>query len=310
MATARYFPYTFFQGKVVKTEDAKVSIMTNALQYGTAVFGGLRGYYDVDKGEISIFRIEDHYRRFLNSLKIIGVYIDYSHSDLVKITLDLLKKNKPQENCYFRPYAYAGSLNLAPNLERDAQFDFALYMIPLGDYLDTAKGLSVMVSSWRRTSDNSIPARAKISGGYINSALARKEATDRKFDEAILLTQEGHVTEGSAENIFMVRDGVLITPSVSDGILEGIVRRSIIQLASDNGIAVEERSIEKSELYVADELFFSGTGVQVAWIGKVDGRTVGDGKRGPVTAKLQDLFFDVVTGKNKKYAKWCTKIKY
>ncbi len=310
MATARYFPYTFFQGKVVATEDAKVSIMTNALQYGTAVFGGLRGYWDADKGEISIFRIEDHYRRFLNSLKIIGVYIDYSHSDLVKITLDLLKKNKPRENAYFRPYAYAGSLNLAPNLERDAQFDFALYMIPLGDYLDTTRGLSVMVSSWRRTSDNSIPARAKISGGYINSALARKEATDRKFDEAILLTQEGHVTEGSAENIFMVRDGVLITPSVSDGILEGIVRRSIIQLASDNGITVEERSVERSELYVADELFFSGTGVQVAWIGKVDGRTVGDGKRGPVTAKLQDLFFDVVTGKNKKYAKWCTKIKY
>ena len=203
-----------------------------------------------------------------------------------------------------RPFAYAGSTNLSPNLERDAQFDFALYMMPLGEYLSVEKGLSVMVSSWRRISDNAIPPRGKISGSYINSALARKEATERGFDEAILLTQDGHVSEGSAENIFIVRDGILITPSATDDALEGITRRTILQLAKDLGIPTEIRSVDRTELYIADEAFFSGTGVQVAWIAKVDDRTVGDAKRGPVTKQLQDLFFSIVRGEEPRYGAW------
>ncbi len=305
-----FFPYSFFQGKFVKTEDAKVSIMTNALQYGTAVFSGVRGYYDKNKKFLSIFRLEDHYQRLLNALKILDVSIPYPSQKLKEITFELTKKNKPKTDVYFRPFAYAGSTHLAPNLSRDSVFDFALYMIPLGDYLPTNKGLSVMISSWRRVSDNAIPARAKISGSYINSALSRKEAVDKGYDEAIVLTEEGHVSEGSAENLFIVRDGVLITPSKSDDILEGITRKTILVLARDLKVPVEERSIDRTELYLADEAFFSGTGVQIAWLAKIDGRVIGDGRKGKITAKLQDLFFEIVRGKNKKYSpRWCSKIK-
>lgn len=306
--TTTSFPHAFFEGKVVPIEEAKVSIMTNALQYGTGIFGGIRGYYNKEKGFISLFRLEDHFQRFVNSLKVIGVSLEYSKEDLIKITVDLTKKNNPQADTYYRPFAYAGSLNLSPNLERDNTFAFAEYMIPLGDYLPTDKGISVMVSSWRRISDNAIPSRAKITGGYINSALAKKEANQNGHEEAIFLSEDGHVAEGSAMNFFMVRDGVLITPSKSSDILEGITRRTVLALAKDLGIPVEERTIDRSELYVADEAFFSGTGAQVSWIQKVDHRMVGNGTRGEITGKIQDLFFSVVRGNESKYDSWCTKL--
>ncbi len=302
------FPYAYFEGKIVPTEEAKVSIMTNALQYGTGIFGGIRGYYNKEKGFISLFRLEDHFLRFVNSLKIIGVSLKYTKEDLIQITLDLTKKNNPQTDSYFRPFAYAGSLNLSPNLERDNVFAFAEYMMPLGDYIPTDKGISVMVSSWRRISDNAIPSRAKITGGYINSALAKKEANLSGHEEAIFLSEDGHVAEGSAMNFFLVRDGVLVTPSKSNDILEGITRRTVLALAKDLGIPVEERSIDRSELYIADEAFFSGTGAQVAWIQKIDNRMIGDGKRGEITGKIQDLFFRVVRGNESQYDKWCTKL--
>lgn len=302
------FPYAFFEGKVVPIEDAKVSIMTNAIQYGTGIFAGVRGYYNAEKGFISVFRLDDHIKRFLQSVKIIGVELNYTHEELKKITLDLIEKNQPKTDTYFRPFAYASSLNLSPNLDRDHLFEYALYMIPLGDYLPTDKGISVGVSSWRRVSDNAIPSRAKASGSYINSALAKREANQHGHEEAIFLNEAGHVAEGSAMNFFMVRDGVLITPPKSDDILEGITRRSIMQIAKDMNIPVEERSIDRSELYVADEAFFSGTGAQVAWISKVDSRTIGDGTMGPITEKVRDMFFRVVRGNEEMYSDWCTKI--
>lgn len=301
-------PYTFFQGKVVPVEKANVNIQTNALQYGTAIFAGIRGYYNKKEGHISIFRLEDHFERFLNSLKIIGVKLEYSHADLVDITKKLVKKNKPKTDTYIRPYAYAGSLNLSPNLERDSTFDFAEYMIPLGDYLPTDKGIKVCVSSWRRITDNAIPSRAKISGAYINSALAKKEANQNGYEEAIFLNEAGHVAEGSAMNICMVRDGVLITPAITEDVLEGITRRSIIQIAADNNIAVEERVIDRSELYIADELFFCGTGAQISWIKEVDGRKIGTGKVGSVTKKIRTEYFAAAKGESKKYEDWVTKI--
>ncbi len=309
MAGQKFFPYAFFENKFVKFEIAKVSIATNALQYGTAVFGGIRGYYNAKQKYLSIFRISDHYKRFLSSLKILGVSIKYSQKKLEEITVELVKKNKPKTDVYFRPFAYAGSLNLSPNLNRDKNFSFALYMIPLGDYLPTTKGLRVKISSFRRITDNSIPSRAKISGAYINSALARKEADDLGFDEAIFLTEDGHVAEGSAENLFIVRDETLITSPESDDILEGITRRTVLKLAQDVGIKTQVRRIDRSELYVADEMFFCGTGVQIAWISEVDGRKVGNGKRGKITAKLQDLYFKVVKGEVEKYKSWCTIVK-
>lgn len=304
----QFFPYAFFEGRIIKTEDAKVSIMTNALQYGTAVFGGMRGYYDKKTKTIFVFRPLDHAERLLNSLKILGVSIPYTKEEIVNIVKQLIDKNKPTQNIYFRPFAYAASTLLSPNLSRDREFSLAIYMIPLDDYLPTDKGLSVKVSSWNRISDNSIPARAKITGGYINSALARKEAADHGYDEAIVLTDSGHVAEGSAENIFMVRRGQLITPPVSDNVLEGITRATVMELARGLKLEVIERSIDRSELYIADELFFSGTGVQIAWISSVDKHVIGGGIMGSVTKQIASLFFRIVYGKNKTYRKWLMKI--
>lgn len=301
--------YAFFNSSYVDIKDAQVSIMTNALQYGTGIFGGIRGYYNKKEGYLSVFRVEDHFKRFLTSLSIVGVKLDYSQSQLVSILKELVKKNAPKTDTYFRPFAYAGSTNLSPNLSGDPVFKFALYMVPLGEYLPIDSGLKVGVSSWRRIADNAIPSRAKISGGYINSALARAEAEKHGYDEAIFLTHEGTVAEGSAENLFIVRDGVLITSAKTDDVLEGVTRRTILQIASDLHIPTEERTIDRSELYVSDEAFFSGTGVQVSWISEVDNRKVGSGKRGPVTAQIQDLFFKIVRGKENKYKSWCTKLK-
>jgi len=300
------FKYAFFEGKVTDLENSKVSIMTNALQYGTAVFGGIRGYYDNEEKMISVFRIRDHYKRFLSSIKLLGCDFPHSLDKLVEIHLDLIKKNAPTCNSYFRPFAYVGNTSLGPNLH-NVTLDYALYMIPLEEYMPLDKGLSLMVSSWRRIGDNSIPARGKFSGAYLNSAFARKEANDNGFDEAILLTELGHVCEGSAENIFIIRDGVLITPAPSDDILEGITRRTLLQLAKDNGIPVVERSIDRSELYVADEVFLSGTGCQLAWVRAIDRRIIGT-SIGPISKKLQDEYFAMVRGKVAKYSDWCTKI--
>lgn len=301
------FPYAFFQGKIVKIEDAKVSIMTNALQYGTAIFGGIRGYVNKKGTFISVFRIDDHYKRLLSSINIFGSRFPYTAKELVNITIKLIEKNKPSADIYLRPFAYAGHTELGPSLA-NTTLDFSLHMVSLSEYLPVNKGLNAMISSWRRISDNSIPARAKISGAYVNSALARKEAYDGGFDEAIMLSESGSVSEGSGENIFIVRNETLITPSEGDDILEGITRRSIIQIAKDLNIKVEIRTIDRSELYVCDEAFFSGTAVQVAWIKSIDKRMIGNGEKGEITAVIQDKFFKIVRGNDNEYSKWCTKL--
>jgi branched-chain amino acid aminotransferase len=238
--------WVFFKDKFVKAEEAKISIMTNALQYGTGVFGGIRGYYNKSKKSIFVFRLQDHYQRFLNSLKILGVSIKYNQKELEKITIELIRKNRPHQNIYIRPFAYAGSLYLAPNLVRDKDFDFALYIMPLEEYLPINKGLKVCVSSWRRISDNSLPPRGKFSGAYLSSALINKEARDLGFDEAIVLNENGHISEGSAENLFIVRDGVLITSPVYEDILEGITRKTVLELAKDFKIPTEIRPIDRT----------------------------------------------------------------
>lgn len=300
------FKYAFFEGKITDLENAKVSIMTNALQYGTGVFGGIRGYYDAKEKHLSIFRIREHYKRFLSSINLLGCEFPYTLDQLVEIHIELVQKNSPNCNSYFRPFAYVGNTSLGPNLH-NVTLDFALYMIPLEEYMPINKGLSLMVSSWRRVSDNSIPARGKFTGAYLNSAFARKEANDNGFDEAILLTETGNVCEGSAENLFIIRDGVLITPSPSDDILEGITRRTLMQLAQDNNIPVIERTIDRSELYLADEMFLSGTGCQLAWVSAVDRRIISN-DIGPISKKLREEYFAVVRGKVDKYNNWCTKV--
>lgn len=306
MKQPSHFPYAFFEGKIVKTEDARVNIMTNALQYGTGIFGGIRCYISADKKSASIFRLSNHYLRFLKSLKILNKSIKYSHTDLVKITLDLTRKNNPQIDAYIRPIAYAADYGLSPDLSQ-SRFDFAIYMIPLGEYLPVSKGLKLATSNWIRINDNQIPSRAKVTGGYVNSALARADAVRHGYDDALMLTLDGHVSEGSAANFFIVRDDVLITPSKNSDVLEGMTRRTILELAKDLQIPVEERLIDRTEIYIAGESFLSGTGAQVAWIKEVDGRIISN-KIGPISQKIQNLFFSIVRGREKKYKHWLTEI--
>lgn len=302
-----YFPYAFFKGKIIPTEKAKVSIMTNALQYGNGVFGGIRGYIADDKKTVFIFRLRDHYGRFLKSLKILNKKIAYNLDELVEITLDLIRKNKPTTDSYIRPLAYASNFEISPDLSR-LEFDFCIYMIPLGEYLSVSKGLKLAISNWIRISDNVIPARGKVTGGYVNSSLAKGDACRLGFDDALMMTADGHIAEGSGANLFIIRDGVLLTSSKYSDVLEGITRKTIIELAKDLKIPVEEREIDRTEVYIADEAFLSGTGAQVAWIAEVDGRKISDGGVGPITQKIQRLFFNIVRGKEEKYKKWLTKV--
>lgn len=300
--------YAFFEGEFVPFADAKVSVGTHALQYGTGAFAGIRGYLDADGETINIFRLPDHAARLLNSAKLLRAPLPFTRETLADTIVKLVVKNAPGKDVYIRPFVYKSSVQLTPRL-MGLDNELAIYMLELGDYLDTSAGVKAAVSSWQRVSDNSVPGRGKLSGAYINSALAKDEAEEKGADEAILLDSHGHVAEGSGCNLFLVRDGVLITAPVTGDILEGITRRSIILFARDLGIPVEERVIDRSELYIADEAFFCGTGMQIAPIASIDGRPVGDGEVGPITAQLRTIFFDTVRGKNPTYAHFLTKVR-
>ncbi|EMI65829.1 branched-chain amino acid transaminase [Leptospira noguchii] len=298
---------SYFEGKIVPESEAKISIQTHALQYGTTVFGGLRGYYDKDTDNVYLFRILDHYQRLINSTRIMQLRLDKTKEELRDITIDLIRQCGYKENIYLRPFVYTSALQLSPRFH-DVATQLAIYILQLNDYMDTKRGLKTMVSSWRRFDDAVIPTLSKVSGGYVNSALAKSEAVQNGFDEAIFLDSRGFVSEGSAENIFLVRDGKIITPGINSSLLEGITRRSVLQIAKDNGIEVIERDISRSELYIADEVFFSGTGVQIAWVSEIDHRKIGNSDIGPITQKIQNLFFNLVINKEEKYRHWLTPI--
>lgn len=301
-----YLPYAYFEGGIVPIGEAKISVASQVVQYGSGVFAGIRGYLDQDGSTINIFRLPDHCRRFMQSASLIKVRLPFDADGLGEIAVELTRRNAPTSNVYFRPFAYKAGLDLAPTLTGVAD-GFALYMLPLNDYL-SRDGVSAMVSSWQRVTDNTIPARGKVSGAYINSAIANDEAKTYGFDDAILLSQRGKVSEGSGCNMMMVRNGTLVTPPVTSDILEGITRRSLLQLARDMGIPTEEREIDRTELYIAEELLFCGTGVQIAPITSVDRRAVGGGVPGPITTRLQERFFDIVRGKMPEYVHWLTRV--
>jgi branched-chain amino acid aminotransferase len=298
---------SYFEGKIVPSSEANISIQTHAFQYGTAVFGGIRGYYNEQKKNLYMFRLEDHFQRLVNSAKMMQLQFNQNPKELVQITLELIKQSNYKQNIYIRPIIYTSSLQLSPRFH-DVKTEIAIYILKLDDYLDTQNGLKTMVSSWQRFSDNQIPTLAKASGGYVNSALAKSEAVQNGMDEAIFLDARGFVSEGSAENIFLVRNNEIATPSISSSILEGITRRSILKLARDLNIKVTERDVSRSELYISDEIFFSGTGVQVAWVKEVDRRKVGNGNMGAITKQLQTLFFQIVRGENSNYEDWLTSV--
>ncbi|EPG74303.1 branched-chain-amino-acid transaminase [Leptospira fainei serovar Hurstbridge str. BUT 6] len=298
---------SYFEGKIVPETEANINIKTHALQYGTTVFGGIRGYYDQASDNLYVFRILDHYKRLVNSTKIMQLKCEKTPEELRDITLDLLKQSGYKRNVYLRPFVYTSALQLSPRFH-DVPTEIAIYILELDDYLDTKRGLTTMVSSWRRFDDTVIPTLSKVSGGYVNSALAKSEAVQNGYDEAIFLDGRGFVSEGSAENIFLVRDGKILTPSISSSLLEGITRRSVLQIAKDLGYEIIEREITRSELYISDEIFFSGTGVQIAWVSQVDRRTIGTGEMGPITQKLQSTFFELVKGRIPEYKHWLTPV--
>ena len=298
----------YFNKQFVPLSEAKVSIRTNALHYGSGVFEGIRAYWNASERQLFVFRLPEHYERMVNNCKVLKLKLDHDVKELCTITVDLVRRNHPEEDTYIRPIAYVSSEGLGPKLI-GYETGFAIYTIPLGEYIDTSVGIKVGFSSWRRISDNSIPARCKVTGGYVNSALARTEAMEQGFDEALFLTQDGYLSEGSAENIFLVRNGTLITPDRSQDILEGITRDTLLILCREElGLTVIERQVGRTETYVADEVFFCGTGAQVSPVIEVDRRPVGSGKIGPVTARIQQLYFEVVKGNHAKYRRWCTPV--
>ncbi len=300
--------FAYFEGKIVPIEQAKVSIMCNTLHYGTGCFGGMRGYWNEKQKQLYAFRLIDHYKRFLNSAKLLMCNFDYTPEKLADITVALLNREGWRENCYIRPIAYKADGVFRVWLH-DATDKVAIFSQPVGKYIEADKGAKVCVSAWRRVDDTAIPARGKINGAYVNSALVKSDAMLSGFDDAIVLNQDGHVSEGSAANFMMVRDGVLITPPITSNLLEGVTRRTLLHLARvDLDLAVVERDIDRTELYMAEEAFFCGTGAQVAAIGSIDHRSVGDGGVGPITQQLRDLYFRVVLGEAPQYMDWLTPV--
>jgi branched-chain amino acid aminotransferase len=297
----------WFQGRHVPLSEARVPLMTHAFMYGTAVFEGIRAYWNEDQGQLYALRVREHVERLRNSCKVMLMHDVPSVDELMRIIVETVRLNGFREDAYIRPSFYKSTQAIGVRLH-NLEHDFYVVTLPFGDYIDTTVGIKAGTSSWRRTTDVAIPARAKIVGAYVNSAFAKSEAALNGYDEAIVLTTEGHASEGSAENLFMYRDGVLVTPPVMDDILEGITRAGIMELARDAGVRVLERSIDRTELYVADEVFLCGTGAQVSPVIEIDHRPIGSGAVGPLTSRIKDAYFDAVRGRLPAYRHWLTPI--
>ncbi|MFT8316841.1 MAG: branched-chain amino acid transaminase [Sporolactobacillus sp.] len=299
--------YVFYQGEIIKEDDVKISVRSKAFNYGLGVFEGIRAYWDDQSEQLYGFKLKEHYERLKQSAKTVNLNFDLTVDQLVQGTLDLLKKNNCRQTTYVRPIVYNDSVDIGPTLD-NADVKIVIYTQPLNKYAGKPE-LSVGVTSWRRLSDNQLPPRTKATAAYLNSALAALETKRAGFDEAIFLTDGNHVCEGSGENIFLFKKGKLVTPSPADNILEGITRELVIKLAREEmGLEVVERSVSRTELYAADEVFFSGTAMEVTPVVEVDHRTVGTGHEGEVCKRLKELFFGLTLAQNPKYAESCTPV--
>ena len=296
--------WAYFEGSVVPIGDAKVSIATHTFNYGTAVFEGIRAYRQADGSTAILFALE-HYERMLRNARLVRASVPESAADLVEITRDLLRRNGHDGDAYIRPLVYKSARSIRVKLT-GLDDRVGIFTIPLGDYLPTG-GIRLTVSGWQRVSDNAIPARGKISGSYVNAAFAAEDAHAAGYDDAILLTGDGHVAEASAANLFVVAGSEVATPPLTDDVLAGITRSAIMRIAADAGLEVVERRIDRSELYLADEVFLTGTGVQVAPVSSIDDRPVGSGEF-PISIDIQRRYFAAVRGSDERYAQWLTPI--
>jgi len=297
----------YLGGRQVPLVDARISVLTHAFLYGTAVFEGIRGYRSASGEGILLFRLREHYQRLERSCRILNIALKQDVDTLCRLTVELVLANRFDQDIYVRPIAYKSAERIGVHLTDES--DLIIVTVPFGKYLDDDRPLSLGVSSWRRTEDNAIPGRAKVNGSYVNLALAASEARSVGYDEAVLLNEDGHVSEAAGMNLFLVREGRLITPSVSANLLEGVTRDSIRTLAQQEaGISVEERAMDRTELYIADEAFLAGTAAQVAPVGSIDKRPVGNGEVGPITRRLRDLYGRAVRGQMPKYSSWITRV--
>ncbi len=292
----------FFEGNFRSLAEAKVGLLTHALHYGTGVFEGIRGYWSEEDHELYLFRPREHFERWRANARLLKMVVPLSAESLCELTSELIALNRFQCDVYVRPLVYKSRQGIG--VAYGPESTFAIVALPFGAYINSSNGLRVCVSSWRRVEDNAIPARGKICGAYVNSALASDEAHTNGFDDAILLTEGGHVSEGAASNLFLVRQGHLITPPVSDNVLEGITRATIIELARDLWVETLERSVDRSELYAADEMFLVGTAFEIAPVVEVDRRPVGAGTVGPLTARLQQAYAEITRGKTPRGSHW------
>jgi branched-chain amino acid aminotransferase len=297
----------YFEGEWVPMRDAKVSIMTHAFMYGTATFEGIRAYWNPEQNRLYGVKIRDHVERIRQSCRILFMVNVPSVDELTRLVVETIRRNGFTQDAYVRPSFYKSTRAIGVRLH-DLENELYIVCVPFGNYIDTDAGIRVMTSSWRRNADEALPARGKIVGGYVNMAFQKSEAELNGFDEAIVLTAGGHVNEASAANVFVVRDGVALTPPVSDDLLEGVTRKAILEVLANEGIPHEVRSIDRSELYVADEMFLCGTGVQISPVIEIDYRPIGSGEIGPISRLVRDRYFDAVRGRLPEYAHWLTPI--
>jgi len=296
--------YAYFKGKIVPYAEAKVGVLTHGLNYGTAVFAGMRAYWNEEEQQLFLFRPLDHFKRFLNSTKLMCMDLGQTPESLTQLTIDLLRVDGYQRDIYIRPLAYKADEIVGVKLH-DLIDEFSIVALPFDRYVKNDTNAHVTVSSWRRVDDNAIPARGKIAGAYANSAFIKTDAVRAGFDEALVLTQEGHISEGSAMNIFILQGNTLVTPPVTENILEGITRRSVAELARQElGLTIVERPIDRTEVYLCDELFLTGTAAQITVVTRVDYRPIGAGVMGPVAGRLRELYDATLRGRLPSYRHW------
>lgn len=297
--------FVWFDGKFVTLDKARVPVTTHAIHYGTSVFEGIRAYWN--SKNLFIFRLEDHIKRFRNSGRYYSISLKFSNKQIENAIINLCKKNKMKKSCYIRPFYFVGEYGINLHVTEKAPTIVAIFMFPFGD-LFNKKGITAGVSSWRKFSVSTTPPQAKMGGNYLNSILATQEAKRNGYDEAILLDKLGNVSEAPGENIFIVKNNQIITPPLSSSALAGITRDSIFQLAKDRGYKVVIREILRSELYIAEEVFLSGTAAEITPIIRIDKNEIGNGKVGAITSEIMSDYADLVMNRNEKYSEWLTRV--